>query len=245
MNSFEDTTSWLLDFAGTLVPAREPVTKLYPYFFTNLPKYLETNWENQGLKNLLRELKLEQSDHATLEDMDPPEWASLSPEAERDSILAYASWRVEEDLESVTLSSLIGRICKEGFESGAIEMKVYPDVMPSLKRWRHGGKVIYSYSSHSRQSQKLALQYSDSGDLTHHVSSYFDLSEGPQDESYSYTQIAEKCGLAPDEILFIGDELRATAAASQAGLQVIQCVRPGRSDLETSNFRMIQSLNEV
>jgi enolase-phosphatase E1 len=66
---------------------------------------------------------------------------------------------------------------------------------------------IHNVCSGSVAAQKLLFGYSTEGDMLPYFAGHFDTLVGAKVESPSYTNIAEKLGLAPGDILFVTDIL--------------------------------------
>ena len=73
---------------------------------------------------------------------------------------------------------LQGHIWQKGFQSGELKGDLYPDTAPALAEWVSKGVKVYIYSSGSRSAQLNFFKYSNSGDLRHFLSGYFDTSSG-------------------------------------------------------------------
>lgn len=142
---------------------------------------------------------------------------------------------VKEDRKEQHLKTLQGIVWKGAYESGAIKGHLYDDVPDMLKKWHQEGISLAVYSSGSVPAQQLLFGHSEYGDLTALFSHYFDTRVGGKREVTSYTSIAATLGLSPQEILFLSDIEAELDAASRAGLQVIQLVRPGTIASERYN----------
>ncbi|WP_088294263.1 acireductone synthase, partial [Escherichia coli] len=81
---------------------------------------------------------------------------------------------MDEDRKSTALKALQGIIWREGYVNGDFTGHLYPDVLPSLEKWKSQGIDLYVYSSGSVAAQKLLFGYSDEGDITHLFNGYFD-----------------------------------------------------------------------
>ncbi|WP_318372239.1 acireductone synthase [Enterobacter sp.] len=132
---------------------------------------------------------------------------------------------MDEDRKSTALKALQGIIWRDGYVNGDFTGHLYPDVLPSLEKWKAKGIDLYVYSSGSVAAQKLLFGYSDEGDITHLFSGYFDTHIGAKREVQSYQTIATQLGLAPAQILFLSDIHQELDAAEQAGLRTIQLIR--------------------
>ena len=150
------------------------------------------------------------------------ETAALSPG--RPALDALLAW-MDADAKVTPLKTLQGLIWDEGYRSGKLKGRIYPDVPPVLRRWHAAGQRLHVYSSGSEAAQRLIFGYSDAGDLTALFSSFFDTRVGSKRNSSSYTAIARAIGLPADDILFLSDTEAELDAAAAAGLRTLQLVR--------------------
>ena len=211
---------YLLDIEGTVAPLTLTSDLLFPYARRHLPSFLR---EHAGDDPVRADLALLAEENQADADADRP---ILSRPDKIDSALAYLLWLMDRDRKSTALKSLQGKIWKHGFESGALQGTLFPDVPPALERWAASAKVAI-YSSGSVQAQQLLFRYSNAGDLTRFLSGFFDTRTGPKSEPASYSAIARAMGVATSEVLFCSDSVRELDAARQAGCATRLLVRPG------------------
>ena len=145
--------------------------------------------------------------------------AAHPDEAERVDVETLERW-IDEDRKEPVLKRIQGRIWRDGFISGALKGHIYPDAAEALRRWRERGLRLFVYSSGSAEAQRLLFGHCEAGDLTPLFEDHFDLSIGSKLEPDSYRAIAEKIGLAREEILFLSDSPKEIEAARAAGLHV-------------------------
>ncbi len=129
------------------------------------------------------------------------------------------------DAKVTPLKALQGMIWHDGYVSGALAGRIYPDVPPCLRRWSHAGLRLYVYSSGSVDAQKLIFGHSDAGDLAGLFSGFFDTRIGAKREPDSYGRLAIGLGLPPIGILFLSDVEAELDAAAAAGMRTCQIVR--------------------
>lgn len=72
--------------------------------------------------------------------------------------------------------------------------------------WANGKRVCV-YSTGSVQSQQLLFTHSTEGDLSSHITEYFDQSVGLKTDAESYKTIVEKLQCKPDEVVFLTDSV--------------------------------------
>lgn len=88
----------------------------------------------------------------------------------------------------------------------------------------------------------LLFQYSCFGDLSKHLSNYFDTKTGAKRDPETYKAIAEILDLEPQQILFLSDIQEELEAADGMGYQTIQLVRPGTNATWKNT---VASFNEI
>lgn len=136
------------------------------------------------------------------------------------------SWSLD-DRKVTPLKTLQGILWKNAYESGDIQAHVYDDVPLALSKWSTAGIQLAVFSSGSIAAQKLLFKYTNQGDLSSFFSAYFDTTSGSKSDAGTYSIIAEKLGCEPKEILFLSDIQKELVAATTAGFDTIQLVRPG------------------
>lgn len=83
---------------------------------------------------------------------------------------------------------------------------VFSDVAEALEKWTKTYKIAI-YSTGSVDSQKLLFANTVNGDLTAHISNYYDQKVGSKTESDSYKKVAEDLGFKPEEVIFVTDDV--------------------------------------
>jgi enolase-phosphatase E1 len=215
--------SILLDIEGTTTPIDFVHQVLFPFARTRMPAYFAGNFES--LAPEIEQLRIEhEKDLGYTDDFDP---GSVK------SIAKYLAFLIDEDRKSTPLKSIQGKIWKEGYESGELKSVVFDDVPRAFERWKEAGKTIAIFSSGSELAQQLLFRYTDHGDLTPFISSYFDTNIGPKREPKSYEAIAAELDSSTGETLFVSDITAELDAARAAGLSAALAVRPGNAPVET------------
>lgn len=199
------------DIEGTTTSVSFVYDVLFPYAREHIPAYVQTNEDR--LSGLLDDVRREVGD------------ASLTLEG---CIAVLLRW-MDADRKVTPLKTLQGMVWKQGYEDGGSKGHLYPDVAPSLRRWKGQGLLLCVYSSGSVEAQKLLFGHSEAGDLTPLFSGWFDTLVGGKKEASSYARIAAAIGLAPRELLFLSDNPAELAAARAAGLAVTGLDRPGNT----------------
>jgi methylthioribulose 1-phosphate dehydratase/enolase-phosphatase E1 len=135
------------------------------------------------------------------------------------------------ELQVPPVKQLQGMIWQLGYEAGALQGEVYADVPAALQRITSCSlHRVAIYSSGSRKAQRLLFKHSTAGDLTPHLSAYFDISTaGRKWEPAAYHQITESLGMEPADITFVTDVWAEAHAAKTAGMRVVVAVRPGNA----------------
>lgn len=83
---------------------------------------------------------------------------------------------------------------------------IFDDVPPAIEIWARKFRVVI-YSSGSIESQKLLFSYTTFGDISAHVSNYFDLAIGSKTEPSSYEKLARELSVSPNEVAYINDRV--------------------------------------
>lgn len=162
-----------------------------------------------------------------------------------EQIIAQLVRWIDEDRKVTPLKLLQGMIWERGYREGDYTGHVYHDAVEKLKEWHDKGIKLYVYSSGSVPAQKLLFGYSDYGDMTPLFSGYFDTRTGNKREAESYTTIAAETGLPAKDILFLSDVAEELEAASAAGMQTIQLVRPEDGAQASPAFKQVKNFTEI
>ena len=202
----------LTDIEGTTTPIAFVRDVLFPFARARLPALLERAGEPAIAEALAQT-------------------AALS--GGRPALDALLAW-MDEDAKVTPLKTLQGLIWGEGYRTGALKGRLYPDAAEALRRWHAAGLRLYVYSSGSEAAQRLIFGYSDAGDLAVLFSGFFDTSAGAKRDAASYTAIARAIGLPAGEILFLSDSEAELDAALAAGLATCQLVRPEDATIASS-----------
>ena len=242
---------FLLDVEGTAAPLTLTTEVLFPYARRHFRTFLSEQIDDPAVREDL--ILLAEENRAEIDPSSPGIKGAPGPshlgtresantDVALDESLAYLLWLMDRDRKSTALKSLQGKIWKAGFESGELKGTVFDDVPPAFARWAAQGKVAI-YSSGSVDAQKLFFRHSSAGDLTPHISGYFDTRTGAKRESASYAAIAAHFGFGPHECLFFSDLVAELDAARTAGFDTCLVVRPGNPPVEDKHGHLsIESL---
>ena len=215
--------SILLDIEGTTTPIEFVHDVLFPFARNRIASYVATNFEIIAPE--IVQLKAEhEKDLGYTDHLDP---------ASAKSVAKYLAFLIDQDRKSTPLKSIQGKIWKEGYESGELHSVVFDDVPRAFERWEAAGLTIAIFSSGSVLAQQLLFRYTDHGDLTPFISSYFDTNIGAKRDPQSYTTIVSDLKTAPAEVLFVSDITDELDAARDAGISTALAVRPGNAPVET------------
>lgn len=204
----------LSDIEGTTSSISFVVDELFPYFRSNiqeLPRMAMVSEVKESFAQVISLVKEEEGKSITT----------------TEEVIAYLDKWSREDRKVTPLKTLQGFVWKKAYEDGSIKGHVYDDVPTCFNKWRANGLKIGIFSSGSIHAQKLLFQYSCFGDLSKHLSNYFDTNTGAKRDTSTYQSIAEILDLHPQQILFLSDIKEELAAADEVGYQTIQLVRPG------------------
>ncbi|KAF6714354.1 Enolase-phosphatase E1 [Oryzias melastigma] len=246
------TGALLLDIEGTTTPITFVKDILFPYIREHLEDYLSTHWEEDECKEDVYLLKkqieedMKQNRACAVHVVD--QTVHTDEEKAIKKVVEDVLWQMAADRKSTALKQLQGHMWRAAYASGRIKGEIYPDVVPSIKKWRERGLKVYIYSSGSVEAQKLLFRYSVEGDVVELFDGHFDTTIGAKVEAKSYERIAEKIGCQPEEITFLTDVAREAKAAEEAGLNVLLVVRPGNLELteeESAHYNLITSFSQL
>ena len=212
----------LLDIEGTTTPVAFVYGTLFPFARTRVRAFLEAHGDDPEIRAIVADLQAEiaSADAGSAA-------ASREPRGDRtNAIVSYVEWLMDRDRKSRPLKALQGRIWEDGYASGALAGEVYPDVAPAFARWTSQGLRLAIFSSGSVLAQRLLFGHSNAGDLTPHLSAFFDTAVGAKGDAASYRRIAEALATPPSAILFVSDVVAELDAARTAGFDTRLCVRP-------------------
>ena len=213
MSFLENIRCIVTDIEGTTTSVSFVYEVLFPYFRAHA-----LDWESDQSDAFSSVLK-ETSDLVLLEE-------NQRITDKKGLIQKLIEWSLLDRKISV-LKSFQGMVWEQGYQRGEILGHVYADVKPSLIRWKDQGICLAVFSSGSVPAQKLLFGHSQEGDLNALFTANFDTHTGMKKDHGTYAIIAEKLNFDPREILFLSDVVAELQAASLAGMQTLQLVRPG------------------
>lgn len=234
----------LLDIEGTTTPIDFVTKTLFPYASRKLEAFLRENSGNPEVYSLMEELR----GQCALEErngIEPPEWRDSSDEERLHSCVACGRWLIARDSKATPLKSLEGKIWQRGYQSGELKGEVYADVPSAFERWKRQKRTICIYSSGSALAQRMLFQSTTFGDLTPHISLYFDTRVGAKADADSYRRIVSSFACRPEQFLFITDAVKEVEAARSTGMRVLRCERGGHSVSPAVPVTAIQDFNSV
>lgn len=220
----------LMDIEGTTTSIDFVHQTLFPYATTHLSAFVKNHQNEAHISKELEAVK-----ETVLEE------ANRSIDG-GEAIQTLLQW-IEADRKHTALKALQGYLWKAGYEQGEYKGHLYEDVLPNWQKWKAKGLELGIYSSGSVNAQKLLFGYSEKGDLTPYLSSYFDTKIGHKREAPSYQNIAKALNKQPQNILFLSDVGQELDAAKLTGMQTIQLVRPGTKPVE--NHSIVHSFDEI
>lgn len=205
---------WILtDIEGTTTDVAFVYNTLFPYFLDNLDRLAHDT--SPDVDAVLRQTA----------DFLEAETGEVG--LNRIQLLNRLRIWAREDRKVTPLKELQGIVWKEGFESGALQGHVYPEVKGALLRWSQKGISMAIFSSGSVAAQKLLFQYSTSGDLSAFFKAHFDTNTGMKRDAATYARIADLLSTSTSKVLFLSDIKEELEAASVAGMNTVQLLRPG------------------
>ncbi|SJM86075.1 probable Enolase-phosphatase E1 [Zygosaccharomyces bailii] len=214
----------ILDIEGTVCPISFVKETLFPYFVAKVPELVHSN--DPDVKSVLAQF----------------------PQQYQGDLGSHMQSLVANDVKDPVLKQLQGQVWAEGYTSGQIKSPLYPDAIEFMQR---SSSKLYIYSSGSVQAQKLLFAYVEdpsnptgpSLNLQPLIKGYFDINtSGKKVESHSYERIVQDIKTAPQQVLFISDNILELKAAQEAGLQTLLAIRPGNATIpDMHGFRTVES----
>jgi enolase-phosphatase E1 len=240
----ESVCAILLDIEGTTTPLDFVYKALFRYTRSHVKQFLRQHFSSQEVFADISGLR-EEHGVDTRQGLNPPLLRHNTPEEELESVVEYIEWLMDRDRKSTSLKSLQGRIWEQGYKRGELRGQVFDDVPRALERWQKQKKKICIFSSGSVLAQKLLFAHTTAGDLTQHISHYFDTSTGGKTDTQTYQAIATVLQRSPREIAFLSDVTAELDAAKSAGIKTLLCVRPGNRPQPASTHLVIRTFDEV
>jgi enolase-phosphatase E1 len=233
--------SVLLDIEGTTSSVRFVHEVMFPYARQHARHFLQEHAADPEVLQCCALLLKEHNPQTTKLPSTPEGLLGMM-----DDVITAVNGLMDEDRKSTGLKALQGMVWKRGFHDGVLQAQLYPDVLPALKQWKGAGLDIRIYSSGSIAAQKLFFGHTEVGDLLPFFTDHYDTTIGGKKEADSYRKIAERCEMAPSEIVFVSDLEAELDAAHQAGMQVIASCRPGNAPLTTNcPYHRVSSFSEI
>ncbi|EOO02860.1 putative enolase-phosphatase e1 protein [Phaeoacremonium minimum UCRPA7] len=205
----------------------------FPYALQALPETLKSKWDSPQF--------------AQYRDAFPAEYRSSQAAFEE-----HVKDLVSRDVKASYLKSLQGYLWEKGYKSGELKAPLFEDVPPKFASWRKDRLRVMIYSSGSVPAQKLLFRHTNAkpSDLTPQITDFFDtVNAGPKTEAASYEKIAGKYKrYAPNEWLFLSDNVKEVEAAIAAGMQSYVVERPGNPDLPKDiqkRHKVIRNFDEL
>ena len=138
--------------------------------------------------------------------------------------------------------------CNCGFlryRNKTLRPHIFPDVIPSFKRWQADPYFIkiYSFATGTEENQKLFLSATEGGDVTQYIASSFHAyGLGKYDWTKYYT-IRNVLGTEyHDDLFYLTDSSTKGKQAARAGLTVIIVRREGNREYEESDLKLFKNI---
>jgi len=234
----------LLDIEGTTTPVEFVYQTLFPYVRMSLKRFLRENSSEPAVREAVAELKSHWDSEIRAGKV-PPQWIPGTDESEMASAAEYGFWLMDRDSKFGPLKVLQGLVWQRGYQAGRLKGQVYADVPAAFNRWSRRGKKIAIYSSGSELAQKLLFSATEYGDLTHHISAFFDTRVGVKADAESYRRIATFQGMREDQFLFLSDAIAELNAARFAEMRTALVVRTGSGEGSQEGHPFIHSFDAL
>uniref|UniRef100_A0A336MM64 CSON002101 protein n=1 Tax=Culicoides sonorensis TaxID=179676 RepID=A0A336MM64_CULSO len=208
-----DLTPHITNYFDTAVGAKQESKSydvLFPYVKENVESFLKENFSRDDVKAVVAKLR-EQAIEDVKSEVDgavaiADETAEETEQIE--TVVKNVQWQMSLDRKTAALKTLEGLVYPKGYTDGKLKAQVYEDAFKAMEQWVASGHKLYIYSSGSVDAQKLLFAHTEHGDLTPHITNYFDTAVGAKQESKSYVAIAKEIDFAPEEIVFLTDVVK-------------------------------------
>lgn len=220
----------LLDIEGTVSPLAFVRDVMFPFAAERLESFVSGKWCEPAMAEIARQVAC-----------DTGETELLTPA----EVVKACRALMARDAKATGLKALQGLIWDEGFRSGALRPPLFEDVPETLKTWRQSGIDLAIYSSGSIGAQIQFFRHAEAGDLTPLFSRHFDTTTGPKKVSASYSTIAGKMGLAPNQVAFFSDIVEELDAARHSGMVTVLAERPGNPPVSANGHPAISDFWEI
>ncbi|RBM08512.1 acireductone synthase [Novacetimonas cocois] len=214
----------LLDIEGTTIPVSFVHDVLFPYARAALPALLREHADDPQVRAAIAEV------------------TRLAPGV--DPLTQLEAW-MDRDEKIAPLKTLQGIAWAQGYRTGRLSARMYPDVLPALRTWSAAGIRLAVYSSGSVAAQKLIYGHTDEGDVTALFDGFYDLAMGGKRAAASYAHIMAQAGWVAADVLFLSDVVAELDAAAQAGLRTCQIARSEDGTVAGTTHRVAATFGEV
>lgn len=229
----------LLDIEGTTTPISFVKDKLFPFAAANAGAWLKSA-SPEELTPVIEAFR----EQARIDGAEFTEAGSHAiPHIER----LTQAW-IAADRKVSALKDFQGLVWRSGYERAELKGEMFDDTPKAMDAWRSAGRRVAIFSSGSREAQRLIFKYSDKGDLTGHISAYFDpkSAQALKQDPKAYLEIALSLGISASEGMFCTDILGEAVAAQKAGWSAVLLLRAGNAPLPPDHgFRTVSSLLDV
>ena len=216
----EDTTTptitYLLDIEGTTTPLPFVTKVLFPFAEAQLESWvcatLSSSSSTSGNGSEGEEVVLLKQCISEAQ-QDPQNKELFEGGSVGTAFVAACKARMVENSKVGYLKKVQGYLWRSAYETRKIKGHVLPDAVDAIRTWSSSSSSVQIYSSGSIPAQKLLFGFSSAGDLTPHLTGYYDPSTvGGKAEASSYTNI-RKAIPTSSKIIFITDSLLEVEAA--------------------------------
>lgn len=217
----------LLDVAGTTTSITFMKENLFSYVDKQAESFIKEAWEDETVKEAVKLLK--------------------DGDLDQEAATALIKELTQKNSENKGLKTIQGLIYKKGYKDGELKAHVFSDVPAALESWAKSRKIAI-YSTGSQESQQLLFSHTTEGDLTAHISKYFDQNVGSKTEATSYEKISKEFEVKPEEIVFVTDNVEEAKAAKTAGVIAVLIIREGNDALPEESSKelpVISSFKEL
>jgi enolase-phosphatase E1 len=244
----------ILDFHGTVSPINWEEECILPYVKQNLSNYLDQNWTNHKVVDLVNKLRNQSFEqHFVFENEESPVISAEDPAESDDktvkrTTVEFINWLIDKKKDTTESLKLQKLVWLEGYHKRELRTPVFEDVLPALKNFRDKGFKIAIFSGVDSSLCHQLFENTTEGDLSSYFGKFFDTTTGNKKDPESYRRIANELSVKESDILYITDYGQEAKIAHTTGVQCLLIIRPKNRRIREFyliTFSAIHSLNQI
>lgn len=242
----------ILDVVSTAVKAGFIEKILLKYLRDHGRDVIAQKWADPDFKEIValvrRQVRKDQEAHPEMPRVNDKN-APLDDQI--NSVYQNMLWMTDNGVDTDAHYRLKYAIYEIGYTQGRIVTHVYQDVARNLRIWTEQGIRIVLFSHAWVRTQKLLMKYTNHGDLSPCIDTYFDEQTiGPMSSYESFQKIQEFLQLPPNDIIFVTKGITEGNAAKMVAIHTILVISHGwqqsrYNPRDLASFERIRSFDEL